>query len=59
MSEETLNTAMLNDRREAARQAQRLALYARLEQTAQARQAAQSAEPGHRRPARPRLRTSH
>jgi hypothetical protein len=59
MSEETLNTAMLNDRREAARQAQRLALYARLEQTALARQAAQEAVPGHRRPARPRLRTSH
>ena len=48
MSEETLKSAMLADRREQEKKAQRLASYAKLEQAAQARHVVQAVQPAGR-----------
>ncbi|WP_203294752.1 hypothetical protein [Maricaulis parjimensis] len=48
MSEDTLKSAMLADRREQEKRAQRLASYAKLEQVAEARHDVQAIQPAGR-----------
>ena len=56
MSEDTLKSAMLADRREQEKQARRLASYAKLEQVAEARNDVQAVQPPRRNPG---VRTIH